>query len=1315
MSTTLRHIAAAAVTIFGIAACSYSDSGGSTSPPSESKTYVVLSVHTDSVRATTSKQISARVTDQTGLLKLVPVSWKSSDPSVAMVSEGIVTGIAPGTALVVASAGDGADTARIVVTPDGPILDVQPSAATVAVGDTIAFIATLRETNGDIVPANGVTWISSDTVAAKFVKGGTLVARTEGELSISAEAQSLRGSSSVRVFRPPVASVTISPVFANVYKGAQLDLDVTLRDQQGRVVEGPVSFGSSNYSRATVTNDGVVTGLAAGSVVITATSGSKTGSAAITVLSAPAASASLSLSSDTVLVGVELQATVTVLDASGTPLSGRTIGYQSANLAVATVSPTGIVKGIAAGSTDISAIVDNIVATKRITVRGRLATLLSITPGEPSVSVGHQSQLVARVLDQNGSEIPGQSIIWSSANPGIATVSQSGLVTALSGGSTTISAVSGGLAVSVVVSVVSTSVARVMVSPSTTAMVIGGSPVALLATAFDANENILPGRAATWSSLNPAVASVSSSGVLSAISAGSATVIANIEGKTASVAVTVSSAPAAPVTSVTVTLASTTLNIGQQTQATAVLKDAQGNVLSRAITWSSLDTTVAKVSATGLITAYSGGTVAIIARSEEVSGSASVTVNTPAPTAVASVTLVAPTQNLTIGQSVQSVVTLKDAQGNILTGRTISYSTENSSIVTVQASGVITGVGAGTTNVRATSEGKSATLGMTVNGPGGVNTVTVTLASPALSVGQTTQATAVAKDGSGAPLSGTPTWASSNSAVATVSTTGLVSAVGSGSALVTANLAGTQGSASLGVTAPTGTSPDVAPAELPRSVPSFSIPAPTRTYTILTNFQRALDTAKAGDEIRLSGTFVGNYVLPTKACGSWITVRSVTEPPAAGTRVTPMTAAGFAKIISPSSAPALKTTNPTCGWRLLGIEITGSLPQTSIQYGLLWLGDGGYVGGGETQTDISRVPQQFIVDRVYLHGSPTLNSMRCLALNTGATIIRDSWLSECHASGFDSQAIWGANGPGPYLIENNRLEGAGENVMFGGADPAIPGMVPADITIRRNHIIKPLSWRGGPWSIKNLFEMKTGLRLLVEGNVFENSWPAAQEGYALIIKSNANGCQCTQSGTRDFTFRYNIVRNAPVGFGLDAADNSYGWTGFVHTQRVRFEHNLFTEIGAEGRASLMILAGDLADVAIVNNTLVHAATARGLAATMAFSGGAARRLAINDNVLTATATYALWSDGGLHAAALTAFANDGSWQFARNVVGAMDPQYVSLNPPASWYPNTVAGIGLAADYSLAAPSPYKGRGLGGTDPGADILELGRRTAGVIVP
>src|SRR5690606_28378953 len=110
---------------------------------------------------------------------------------------------------------------------------------------------------------------------------------------------------------------------------------------------------------------------------------------------------------------------------------------------------------------------------------------------------------------------------------------------------------------------------------------------------------------------------------------------------------------------------------------------------------------------------------------------------------------------------------------------------------------------------------------------------------------------------------------------------------------------------------------------------------------------------------------------------------------------------------------------------------------------------------------------------------------RCVALNSASTAVIDSWLSECHGKGFDSQAIAGWNGSGPYKIVNNHLAGAGENLMFGGADPSIPNGLPEDIEIRRNHFIKPPEWKG-VWTVKNLIELKLGRRVLIEGNVFEN-------------------------------------------------------------------------------------------------------------------------------------------------------------------------------------------------------------------------------------
>jgi hypothetical protein len=105
------------------------------------------------------------------------------------------------------------------------------------------------------------------------------------------------------------------------------------------------------------------------------------------------------------------------------------------------------------------------------------------------------------------------------------------------------------------------------------------------------------------------------------------------------------------------------------------------------------------------------------------------------------------------------------------------------------------------------------------------------------------------------------------------------------------------------------------------------------------------------------------------------------------------------------------------------------------------------------------VPRQIVLDHLYVHGDPLLGQKRCIALNAADVTVRDSYVADCKGVGMDTQAIGGWNGPGPYVIENNYLEGAGENVLFGGSDPGIGGLVAENIVLRRNFMSKPLEWR----------------------------------------------------------------------------------------------------------------------------------------------------------------------------------------------------------------------------------------------------------------
>src|SRR5205085_5110814 len=208
--------------------------------------------------------------------------------------------------------------------------------------------------------------------------------------------------------------------------------------------------------------------------------------------------------------------------------------------------------------------------------------------------------------------------------------------------------------------------------------------------------------------------------------------------------------------------------------------------------------------------------------------------------------------------------------------------------------------------------------------------------------------------------------------------------------------------------------------------------------------QAALNEAAPGDVIVLDAgaQYLGNFTIPAKpdAGGKWLVVRSSAESklPAAR-RVTPAEAAAMPKLVSPNADAALATAPGAHHVRLVGIEFTVA-PNWAQNHGLILLGD----GGGD-QNDLKQVPHDLVIDRCYVHGNATGNLRRGVALNSARTAIIDSHIGDCREVGADSQAVCGWNGPGPFKIVNNYLEGSGENFMLGGADPSIKGLVPSDV------------------------------------------------------------------------------------------------------------------------------------------------------------------------------------------------------------------------------------------------------------------------------
>jgi hypothetical protein len=705
---------------------------------------------------------------------------------------------------------------------------------------------------------------------------------------------------------------------------------------------------------------------------------------------------------------------------------------------------------------------------------------------------------------------------------------------------------------------------------------------------------------------------------------------------------------------------------------------------------------------------------------------------------------IAPSQ-IEVGAQSVFYASVLDGAGGTLSGSSVVWSVADPTIASpdVDPSGhsAATGKKAGTTVVTASCGSFVATGSITVAGgsgggdtpTAGATSVQVTLSAGELNPGQSTQAVAQLKDAAGKNVAPPDTvWSSSNNTVANVNGHGFVTAVAVGAATISATSNAVSGSANLSVTAgntPTSPTPPTnvdpgstvvaVPAELPRATVDARYVEPTgRSISVPAggDLQAAVNSADRGDVILLDpgATYFGPVILPPKAGSGWITIRTAGSLPPEGQRVTPDYASQLPKIVGGgANAAVVKTSVGASGYRIVGVEITAGSSIVNLT-AIVELGDGGLF-----QKTIGDVATDLVLDRVYVHGQSSTNLQRCVALNSARTAIVNSWISDCHGSGLDSQAIAGWNGPGPYLIENNQLEGSGENIMFGGADAVIYGLTPSDITIRRNHIRKPPEWKG-VWLVKNLFELKHAKRLLIEGNVFENNWADGQSGVAIVLKSTNQGGTNPWAQTADVTFRYNIVRNSPQAVAIAAAPDVYTAAMIaVPAARLKLEQNLFENIGTYNgstNGNMIVLMNNLSDVTIVHNTM-NFNYSDGLLLTLE-AWGTARNIVVNDNVATQGRYYQIFHTGArVGTESMNTFAGS-SWAFNRNVVVGINQEYVSYHPQSSFYPLSMAPTGFSTaangDYRLSPSSPYKGRATDGTDPGVNFDELNRQISGVVV-
>ena len=332
-----------------------------------------------------------------------------------------------------------------------------------------------------------------------------------------------------------------------------------------------------------------------------------------------------------------------------------------------------------------------------------------------------------------------------------------------------------------------------------------GQTARATASPKDANGVVLSDRPVTWFTSSASIASVSDSGVISAVAPGTALVSAVSEGVSGQASMAVTPPPPTPIATVIVTLSPSAIVTGQTAHATATLEDSSGNpIANRVVTWESSNTTVATVDPVGTVRAIASGNAMIKASSEGKSNASALSVSAPAPIPVALVSVTPSSAGLQVGATMQLSAATRDANNNVLTGRVIGWSSGNGAIATVSPSGLVTAIGAGSVSITAASEGQTGSATITVSAPAPVPvaTVSVSPSAPSLQVGGTVQLSATTRDASNNVLTGRAvSWSSSNTAIATVSTSGLATALAAGTVQINATSELKIGSATLTIAA----------------------------------------------------------------------------------------------------------------------------------------------------------------------------------------------------------------------------------------------------------------------------------------------------------------------------------------------------------------------------------------------------------------------------------------------------------------------------------------------------------------------------------
>jgi parallel beta-helix repeat protein len=677
---------------------------------------------------------------------------------------------------------------------------VTPAAASVAAGHTEQFTATGSYSNGTKQNlTSSATWSSSGTAIATVNGGGLATSLTPGTTTITATSGTVTGSAALAVTLPVLVSLSVNPGSASIAKGASQQFAAvgTYSDGSTQDLTGGVSWTSSS-TVASIGSGGLASGQGVGIAIITATSGSISGSGTLNVGQAVLVSLAVTPANASLAMGTTLPLVATGTYSDGSTLVvTNTASWAMADASIATVNNQGVASSVVLGSTTVTATLGTISGSTGVTVNPAVLVSIAVTPAVPVIPLGTTEVFTATGTYTDGSTQNITSTVeWSSDTQGVSTISTGGPAPGVASGagvgSANITASEGGVSGSTTLTVTAAALVSMVVTPGTPTIALGTTEqFTATGTYTDGSTQNLTSTA-TWSSDTPATATINSAGMGQSVGTGTATVSATSGAVSGVTELTVT---AAALVSIAINPPTATIAMGttEQFTATGTFTDGTTQDLTQSGNWSSTVATVATISDTagtmGQVSTTGVGTTTIGISSGTVSGTATLVVN---PAALVSIVINPLTATIGLGTTQQftAMGTYTDGSTQDLT-TVVTWSSSSATVAimgnAIGSYGLATSAGQGTANITASLNAITGSGTISVAGPTLVSiAITPNGVAIPLGTGQQFDAVGTYTDGSTQDLTQSATWAASVAGVATLGSAGYATSVTPGTTTITA-------------------------------------------------------------------------------------------------------------------------------------------------------------------------------------------------------------------------------------------------------------------------------------------------------------------------------------------------------------------------------------------------------------------------------------------------------------------------------------------------------------------------------------------------